>query len=369
MMRQKIYIIQLFVFLLGNSISGIAQEDTKSIDSLFKEASFLVYTHPELSIEKGNSLYELAREKKLPKVQLQALIVIANGHAAQNQYDKSISFSRKAYDIALQSQDSINQIKTLAFIGSQYLSIGMNDEAWIYLDKADKLSQTGSLSKDIQPLLGNIFLLKGINYKHNLDCAFAQDFFDQAIQIFVTYPDSNYSRGNIAQAWNQKATCYLQIKQLVKADSSFIKAIDYGEQNYSSGILAHAFWGRAQICEQRQDFESAMNYLTKALEYVRENSIKKLELEIYRSLAKTNLQLNNLEDHKLYNERFREVKKEITETQQKSLLSLQKSMLDYEVSIIEKQQDKTKLIFIISSALLIIFIAVLSWNILKRYKK
>ena len=126
----------MILIVLGNF--SFAQNN-KEIDSLIGSANAFLFKNPEKTIETGKDI--LKKKDISDSYKISSYILISNGYSGLSNYQKAIEFALKANELSEKTKDNANQIRTLGLIGNLYIRIEMRDEAWHYLDKADKLSQ------------------------------------------------------------------------------------------------------------------------------------------------------------------------------------------------------------------------------------
>ena len=310
----KIIVFSCFWICSGSAI--LAQSD-KSLDSLISAASLKVYSQPRQAIALGLQYYKLSKNNIPAKIS--TLLVIGNGYAAGNDYEKAIKYVSEANALAAASEDRINQLRTLGFLASQYLRLEMNKKALVYLNDADQIAKTSKIPDSMRYLRGNIYLLKGLVYKHNLDCDFAVSHFNKAIFEFRNQPKNKFARANIAQAYNQKGFCLIEKRPSDSAKASFENAIRSAKENNSQSIIANSLMGLGVINGLEKKTKQAIVYLNQSREIAEKLQLAELKSEVYLNLSKNYLAVNDLVNHRKYEQLNMETASKMNDKQNKVL--------------------------------------------------
>jgi tetratricopeptide (TPR) repeat protein len=243
-------------------------------------------------------------------------------------------------------------MRTLGLLASQYLQLEMNRKALDYLDIADKIGRTGVLPDSIRYMRGNIYLLKGLVYKHNHNCDFATDLFNKAITEFSIHSKNKAARANIGQAYSQKAFCEFERTQYDSATVSFNKAIEAGNLSGSNSIIAGSLAGLAKISLVKNQNTEAVAYLNKALTYTEKSNIAGLTSDIYKELTLNYLALNDLTNHQKYVQLYNAAKTALEDKELKTLnRDLKNTSLQTEAVFIQQRNN-----YIFGTVVLLVFI-------------
>ncbi|UQB67147.1 hypothetical protein [Epilithonimonas zeae] len=364
----KMIALRIFlVMILSISTSLVfAQEGNKEIDSLIGAANSFIFKNPQKTIEIGKDI--LKKKNIESSYKISSYILISNGYSGLNDYQKSIEFALKANELSEQTKDIANQIRTLGLIGNQYIRIEMRDEAWHYLDKADKLSQTVSLPESKKYLIGNINLLKGFLYKRSLDCGYAIKHFNKAINEFKKDKDNGFAKANLGQAYNQKAYCYLNINK-DSAQVSFENGLADARKNGAKSLECNAMIGLSEIKSSRKDFDSSNKTLLSALPLSKEAQQIEMESRIYKLLAENFIELNDFENHKKYQKLFDSTQSKFALEDVKSVNELIKKRNEFKQKNFESEQKKYVIIIYVLLGILVLSGAILSYFLVNKSKK
>lgn len=358
----RIFILMIFVISVN---SLFAQEDNKEIDSLIGAANSFIFKDPQKTIDIGK---DILKEKNIDSsYKISSYILISNGYSGLNDYQKSIEFALKANELSEQTKDIANQIRTLGLIGNQYIRIEMRDEAWHYLDKADKLSQTVSLPESKKYLIGNINLLKGFLYKRSLDCGYAIKHFNKAITEFKKDKDNGFAKVNLGQAYNQKAYCYLSINK-DSAKVSFENGLADARKNGAKSLECNALIGLSEIKNSKKDFYSSNEMLLSALPLSQEVQQIEMESRIYKLLAENFIELNDFENHLKYQNLFDSTHSKFALEDVKSVNELIQKRNEFKQKNFESEQKKYVIIIAILFGILLFSASILSYLLFKKSK-
>lgn len=341
-------------------------QNNKEIDSLINVGNSFIFKNPKKTIQIGE---EILKNKDISNsYKISSYILVANGYSALNEFEKSIEIARKANDLATKINDNTNQIRTLGFIGNQYIRIEMRDEAWHYLDKADKLSQTVSLPDSMKYLIGNINLLKGFLYKRSLDCEYAIKHFNKAIVEFKKDEGNGFAVANLGQAYNQKGFCFMSINK-DSAELSLQKGLKDARKNGAKSLECNALIGLSEIKTSRNEFLSSNQTLDSALLISKEVKQIDMESRIYKLMADNFLALNNFERHLHYKELFASNQSKLTSEAAKSVNELIRKRNEDKQEIYNSTQNKFNWILSILIFILLGIIILSSYFLFKKSKK
>lgn len=340
-------------------------QNNKKIDSLIGVANTFIFKNPHKTIQIGE---ELLKNKNISdSYRISSYVLIANGFAALNDYKRSIDFAIKANELSEKTKDNANQIRTLGLIGNQYTRIEMREEAWKYLDKADKLSQTAALPDSMKYLIGNINLLKGFLYKRSLDCGYAIKHFNKAIVAFKK-DKKGFAVANLGQAYNQKAYCYLSIDK-DSAEVSFQKGLEDARKNGAKSLECNSLVGLSEIETDRNNFKKSTDTLLYALKLANEVNQTEMQTRIYKLLSNNLIATGNFEDHLKYKKLYESAQSKFALENIKSVNELIKNRNDYKEKIQASKQARYIQVISILLVVLIIIIGLSGYFLLKKSRK
>jgi len=354
------------LMILSVYASSLSAQDNKEIDSLIGSANTFLFKNPQKTIDIGKDI--LKKKNLEASYKISSYILISNGYSGLNDFQKSIEFALKANELSEQTKDNANQIRTLGLIGNQYIRIEMRDEAWQYLDKADKLSQTVSLPESKKYLIGNINLLKGFLYKRSLDCGYAIKHFNKAIAEFKKNKDNGFAVANLGQAYNQKAYCYLSINK-DSAQVSFENGLADARKNGAKSLECNALIGLSEIKNAHKDFTTSNKTLLSALPLSKETQQIEMESRIYKLLAENFIELNDFENHLKYQKLFDSTQSKFVLEDVKSVNELLKKRNEFKQKIDEAEQRKYTIIICALLGIFILSSLILAYFLVRKSKK
>lgn len=357
----RIFILMILM-VLGNF--SFAQNN-KEIDSLIGSGNTFLFKSPEKTIEIGKDI--LKKKDISDSYKISSYILISNGYSGLSNYQKAIEFALKANELSEKTKDNANQIRTLGLIGNLYIRIEMRDEAWHYLDNADKLSQSVSLPDSMKYLTGNINLLKGFLYKRSLDCGYAIKHFNKAIAAFKK-DKKGFAVANLGQAYNQKGYCYLKIDK-DSAQVSFEKGLADARKNGAKSLECNALVGLSEIETEKSNFKTANDTLFYALKLAKEVKQTEMETRIYKLLSNNFIAIGNFENHLLYEKLYENTQSKFASENIKSVNELIKNRNEFKQKTFESRQDKFNTIIFALLGVLIIVIGLFGYLFMKKSRK
>lgn len=358
--------LRFFVIMILTVLAQLTfAQNNKKIDSLIGVANSFMFKNPQKTIDIGE---ELLKKKDISdSYKISSYILIANGFAAMNDYKKSIDFALKANELSEKIKDNANQIRTLGLIGNQYTRIEMREEAWKYLDKADKLTQTIYLPDSMKYLIGNINLLKGFLYKRSLDCGYAIKHFNKAIAAFKK-DKKGFAVANLGQAYNQKGYCYLSINK-DSAKVSFENGLADARKNGAKSLECNALVGLSEIEIDKANFKTSNDTLFYALKLAKEIHQTEMETRIYKLLSNNFVAIGDFKNHLTYENLYENAQAKFDSENIKSVNELIKKRNEYKQTIFDSKQKQYATIISILSVILIIIIGLFIYLFVKKSRK
>ena len=360
--KRSFFMLIMSIFSLQLSFG----QSNKKIDSLIGVANTFMFKDPKKTIEIGE---EILKKKDISdSYKISSYVLIANGFAAMNDFKRSIDFAIKANELSEKTKDNANQIRTLGLIGNQYTRIEMREEAWKYLDKADKLTQTISLPDSMKYLIGNINLLKGFLYKRSLDCGYAIKHFNKAIAAFKKDKGNGFAVANLGQAYNQKGYCYLSINK-DSAEVSFNKGLADARKNGAKSLECNALVGLSEIEADRNNFKMSNDTLFYALKLSKEIKQREMETKIYKLLSNNFISIDDFENHLKYEDLYESAHSKFDQENMESINEIIKKRNEYKEKLFESKQKKHYTIIFILLVILISIIIFFGYFFVKKSNK
>lgn len=283
---------------------------------LYKEARSLTFKNPQLAIVKANEAISATNDYHL---KMSATLTIINCEMILNQSKKAIDDAKKNIVVASENKDFINEIILLSMIGNQYQQMYMNDEAKLYINKAETKMTQHVMPDSLSYIKGNLYNIKGILFKEDLNCDFALKYFDKALDVYKTIPANDAIKANELLIEIQKGFCYISLGRLDDGESSFQKVLEDPKIIFLGNNLYYAKVGKAIILTERKKYLESQ-VLLETIPY--DASLKQdPELEALLSLqkAKNFLKTENLDQYLRFLNIHYQKKSEVLKKQSSSI--------------------------------------------------
>jgi tetratricopeptide (TPR) repeat protein len=362
----KLILFSCAIIFFGGSFSSFAQTRAE-LDSLRSEASTITYNNPELAIEKGLSLYKLA--KKDPSTQIGALIIVANGYAVLKNHDKVLEYAFQADSIAKNSKIYTDRIRVLGFIGGEYQRLNLSSKALNYLDQAYEISVSHPLPDSLKFLQGNILFVKGLIQKDNLGCEYALQYFKQAEEVFKNNISSNAINASVAIASNKIGDCNFEMKDYKKAKENYEEAIVYAKKINATKNIAYSELGLANILSTEGKNGEAIQILERAIRSIENVNDIGINSEIYKSLSENYTAIGDAEIANKYTSLYLAEQEKLLSEEKKSLNKVVSDLSSENVKKREEQKDKYNYLFLFFGIVLLLVILIVVRKIIAKRRK
>lgn len=203
----------LFLFV-GLAVS--AQPSGK--DHQTEGAADLIFSNPEKSARISEKAF---LDAKNYNEKITALSRLVNAQMVLGDISQVINNCVKGISLSKEKNDKINQIRFLSMLGNQYQQLNMNNEAKKNLDEAENLINAIDLPKDLLFIKGNVYNVKGIVFKNELNCEFAVKYFDKALDVYNKLPSEDVVTTNKLLIDIQKAVCLESLGHSGEAESIY----------------------------------------------------------------------------------------------------------------------------------------------------
>ncbi|MBS2100888.1 tetratricopeptide repeat protein [Carboxylicivirga linearis] len=296
-MRNRVYNILVFVLLCFTFLvnSALANE-VDSVVKCLSQARKKVYTYPDEAVQLLDSLQIHATLTDLQQIELLKLKASAN--AAQYNSYRAIEYAKEALRLAEKINSTEWQVINLAFIGNQYYIINVKDEVINYLNRAESIISNKELNDSMRYINGNIYFLKAINFKENLDGDIAIKYFKKAIHVYEQVDSRSTSR-NIGISLIQMGYIYNEQKQLDSANVCYDKALSLVKDQSLQDIYLYAQLGKSNVLSSQKKFREAIAKLNFLFDSLGLPSDPALLSELYEALADNYLAVNDITHYTL----------------------------------------------------------------------
>ena len=181
------------------------------------DARQLMYSKPEKSIEIAE---KILKDTRNDETKISALIIIINSEMLLGRSKAVIEHCNLAINLAREKHFPYKEVKLLSMLGSQYQTLVLTEKAKFYLDKAENMIDSIKLPDSLYYVKGNLYNVKGIMFRDDLNCEFALKYFDKALSVYKQKV-GQISVTNQALINIQKGSCLLSLGELDKAKTCF----------------------------------------------------------------------------------------------------------------------------------------------------
>ena len=227
-------------------------------------------------------------------------------------------------------------INSLGFIGNQYYILKLNKKAINYLNRAETIIDYLN-DNSLQQVTANIYFVKALIYKDNLDPEFAIRYFDKAINEYNKSKDKS-SLLNINITKMQKGYSLIEMGKSKEAEIIFTDVIRESEKNKIAEVYSYARIGLAASLEGQKDFIKANQILLETEKQIGKSQNIEMLTEIYDALSQNYLVQNNEKRYFFYNKKLENNLLKNDEIEKKSFSDLLDKNLEQQESEIENNQ-------------------------------
>lgn len=277
-------------------------QSQKKIDSLLKKANLMVFDNPDKAIKLIESLPNSLKDDDENFFNSQ--LTLASAYTAKGNNKKAIDYGLNAYTFGEKKNNFKQQIRALGFLANQYYNLNMRTEANFYLNKAENIISNHPKIEGLEITKGNIYFIKGLNFKSNLDCNFAVNYFEKAIQEYGKSNDYTSAMLNISIVQIQKAYCFIEQKKIDEAKQLIEQSLKTSTENNFTEHIVNAEIALAQIFYVQGDYKKSQEILIKTSERVDSSSGLSLKLDLYGSLSAKSLEIKDYTNYHKYSELY-----------------------------------------------------------------
>ncbi|MCD9855175.1 hypothetical protein LUD75_10680 [Epilithonimonas sp. JDS] len=300
-------VLNILLIFLVFAVFGQNTEKNKNV----KDATDLIFTNPEKSALISTKMLHEAKDYAS---KVNALSKLVNAQMVLGEISEVIKNCNYGIEMAKKNNDKINQIRFLSMLGNQYQQINMNADAKKNLDAAENLMNAISVPKDLLFLQGNVYNVKGIVFKSELNCEFAIKYFDKALSVYNRLPKDNITVTNQLLIDVQKAFCLESIGKSKDAENLYIEVLD--SKNDGLGYNKYfASVGLVDIYLKRKDLDRAGHLLNtiKVKDFVQYDP--ELTSAYYRLMAQNSYLRKKPKNYLYYFDKYNHSLLQISESQ------------------------------------------------------
>ncbi len=308
---------KLFICILIFPIFVVGQTK-KSLDSIIKEATALMYENPDKAIAVGNQIIKEANENDDVDAKIKAYKLISDAYSSKRDYEKSLEYVNKAIQILDSSNDKLLKIIIYNKVGIQYEQLKIYDKSLQYLDQSEQLIQEYPSKDSIYFYLGVNYVVRGFIYKEKLNCDIAIDFFDKGIASLIKSKSKSPSSA-ISIAKYNKGNCFIKMLDNEKAKENFLDALKFAKEVHAKSLQAFALKGLAEVSAVEGKHAEAIRLLNEAKLLSASVNDLILNQQLYRGLSESYLSLNQWDNYKKFHNLYLSTQKAIKESERKSI--------------------------------------------------
>src|SRR5690606_27229103 len=231
------------------------------------------------------------------------------------------------------------------------------DKAHDYLDRAETIMEQRPLPDSLLYLRGNNYSIKALAYKESLDCDYAVEYFNKAIEVYKKLSESEMGQTNLCIAYLNKSSCFLENQNLDSAWSSLQKTNQLLKKiNVADDITVSQNAALGKYYYLKGNNRKSIDYLMTALQKAEKMEQVDIDLEIYQLLAENYIVLNDLEKYNYYSRLYTEARKNLSEAERKSITYI----INEPPEEAKKKEGKKSGIYIYIGSFLLLVILILT---------
>ncbi len=344
-------LLLIFVVLLGLPLYS----QTTSLNALLNRAEVLAYQNPDEAI----TMIENLQKKILSsdsENRINVLLILGNAYSSKQNYQRAIDYGLEALQIANRTQNNVNSIKALGFISNQYYILQMDDKLSEYLDRSEDAITAHPVPDSLNYIVANIYFLRALNYKDQLDSKFSILYFNRSIDA---YKKANYknSKINLPIIYIQKGYSFYDLKMMDSASVCFQKAYSISKANGIASNVAYSQVGLAKVEYNKKNFVQALSYLKSAKQELNTSENLSLQTEIYKGFTENYLALKDDENYKESAERYHQILNENEKYDVAGMVNILKTQHENNAQHILETKKKYSLIAIC----IVLFLLMTGW--------
>jgi tetratricopeptide (TPR) repeat protein len=319
MMTRKLFyrcILFVFLVLLPVNLLYAQKSKQKALHELINKTAVKIYSNPDEVIQIGNTI--IKKSDINADIKIQTYILLSDAYSSKRDYQKSLEYALKAYQLIPKTNNKLIIISTLNKLGVQYHQLQIYEKSMQYLEQAEQMIKAYPYQDSIHRILGVNYLVKGFIYKEKSADDLAIDFFDKATSEFLKVKSTAVYNLLSIVVYN-KGNSYISLAKDDLALQSFDDAFNYAKEIDAKSLEAFALKGKGNVYTYQNKPDLAIQMLKEARFYASGVNDLILNREIYRGLSENYLAVGNLADYKHNNTQYLNVKSEIDSNERKSI--------------------------------------------------
>lgn len=348
--NREIILILLLIFFSYNFYAQTTSEKE------LEEVRLLLEGNPEKAAEMAKEVYASSTYED---IQLNALISVVKAYTIMDERKKAIIYANEALKLAEGSKDKSKQIRVLGMLGEQYQIYHLNKIARTYFKKADSLLNiTQEQGKHTQLIRANLFAVTGNSYKDELDCSYAIENYNQAIEIYKNFTDSKSAQNNLVLMYMEKAECLLEMSDFKTAEIYFQKTLEEAVRLDLLEFRVQANLGLAQIDIALKDYSTAIEKLNLLEEQADNYNSIAFKVRLYDNLKMAYYKTGEVKKYVLAEQKYQHFKEEINKTENQNFQDILSFMEEKKTP----ESDKNYLQKILLYSIAFIIIGLVGWK-------
>jgi len=324
------------LFILFWTISTVVFGQSESRVRLEQEilaADRMAFVNPDSALM---TLKKLGPKLDDDRLKSKFLLAKGSAYSVKHLSSEALKFGLESLNNSQKAKDSLMMINSLGFIGNQYYILKLNKKAINYLNRAETIIDNLN-DNSLQQVTANIYFVKALIYKDNLDSEFAIRYFDKAINVYDKSNDrSGRLNRNITKI--QKGYSLIDIGKPNDAEKIFSEVIKESERYKITEIYSYANIGLAAALENNKKFDKANQILLRTEKQIGNTPDIGMLTEIYDALSQNYLIQNNEERYFFYNKKLENNLLKNDEIEKKSFSDLLNKNLEQQESEMEDNQ-------------------------------
>ncbi|MCK5170631.1 MAG: tetratricopeptide repeat-containing sensor histidine kinase, partial [Bacteroidales bacterium] len=300
---------------------------------------------------------------------------LGNVYGDISSYEEALEYSLLALEIFedINNRDGISM--TYNSLGIIYQSLNENDKALEYLQKTLQMEIESGSEEGQAMALNNI----GTVYDNQGDKEKALDYYNQALKISKELEITD----GVSIALNNIGLIYLDLGNYEKAYTNLMGSTEISKEINDIYSLANNYNNLANLFLQQKKCNQAQDYLGMASELAVKINAKEYIIESYELYSKLYTEQNNYEKALKYHKLYTEMHDSVMITQNSSRLAELKVKFDTdyiesenkllkkdnEIHVLELDRQKNIMKYWIAFSILILVLAILSFNQFRLKKK
>lgn len=304
---RKILIVSIFLF--QGSIFGFAQTN---IDSLQEVLNELDKTQTDSIVEISKKIFE---NSDSDLVKYNALGTIINAYSLKNERKKALPYLSEAKKIAEEMSDPQLKSKAYLTMSSLYTSIGLTQQAHLYLQKSILIINQLPENQSKKELSAFVNLESGNLFQSENKFDTAHYFYKKSLLNFAQIIDKEEDNSGLIQYYKYATygvgKSLLDLNKLDSSEIYLVKALNISN-DLDPGLDFHIKKELSSIYTAHTQYSRAIDTLQTILNHPNLDQIE-LEAEVYKSLTGNYKALGDEEKYIFYNEKYLELNSKINQ--------------------------------------------------------